>query len=259
MHDFNKLKQIINTLRSPNGCPWDKKQTHLSLLSYLLEESNEVCEAIINEDYYQLKEELGDLLLQIILHSKIAEEKNKFNINDIIKNLNEKLIRRHPHVFNDIKAKDSEDVIKIWESIKKEEKKEFQKNSILDNVPKNVSPLMISYKLQKEASKVGFDWNDYKDVLIKIEEELNELKSAIKNNNHIEIEDELGDVLFSIVNLARFLKVHSDVALTKANLKFIKRFNYIEKKLKKLNKKFFDFNLEELDELWNEAKKNFKK
>ena len=254
MNEFNKLKKNIDILRSPDGCPWDKKQTHLSLLPYLLEEANEVCDTIINQDTDHLKEELGDLLLQIMLHSKIAEENNKFNIDDVINKLNEKLIKRHPHVFKNEKADNADDVIKLWQTIKSEEKKDLKNNSILDNVPKNGSPLIRSYKLQKEASKVGFDWKNYNDVLIKIDEEINELKVAIKKNKNVDIEHELGDVLFSLINLARFLKLHSDIALTKANLRFIKRFNYIEKKIKKLNKKFSDFSITELDKFWNEAK-----
>jgi tetrapyrrole methylase family protein/MazG family protein len=258
MNEFDKLKKNIDILRSPDGCPWDKKQTHLSLLPYLFEEANEVCDEIINENYNLLKEELGDLLLQVMLHSKIAEERNKFNIFDVIKKLNKKLIHRHPHVFKDKKVNDSDDVVKLWEEIKSEEKKGIKKESILDNAPKNGSPLIRSYKLQKEASKVGFDWDNYNDVLLKIDEEINELKEAINNNDKKEIEDELGDVLFSLINLARFFNIHSDIALTKSNLRFIKRFNYIEKKIKKLNKKFSDFSLSELDNFWNEAKKNIK-
>lgn len=259
MNEFNKLIKNINILRSPKGCPWDKKQTHLTLLPYLFEEANEVCDTIINYDQEHLKEELGDLLLQIMLHSKIAEENKKFSINEVIKNLNKKLIDRHPHVFKNKKVKDSNDVVKLWESIKLEEKKRHKKDSILDNVLKDGSPLIRSYKLQKEASNVGFDWDNYKEVLIKMDEEIDELKTAIKNKKQNEIEDELGDVLFSLVNLARFLKVHSDVALTKANLRFIKRFTYIEKKIKKLNKKFSDFSITELDKFWDEAKKNCEK
>lgn len=258
MNEFNKLKKNIDFLRSPLGCPWDKKQTHLTLLPYLFEEANEVAETIIDEDYEHLKDELGDLLLQILLHSRIAEEKNKFNIIDVIKNLNNKLIRRHPHVFADKKVKDSDDVIKLWESIKLEEKNGVKNKSLLDNVLKHASPLLRAYKLQKEASKVGFDWKNHKDVLLKIEEEINELKDAIKHNKINEIEDELGDVFFSLVNLGRFFNLHADVSLGKANLRFIKRFNYIEKKIKKLKKDFSDFSLEELDKFWDEAKKQEK-
>lgn len=255
MSEFNKLKKNIDFLRSPDGCPWDKKQTHLSLLPYLFEEANEVAETIIDEDYALLKDELGDLLLQILLHSRIAEEKNKFDIIDVVKNLNNKLIRRHPHVFANKKVKDTNEVIKLWESIKLEEKKHIKNKSILDNVLKHASPLIRAYKLQKEAAKVGFDWDNFKDVLSKIEEEINELKEAIKKNNINEIEDELGDVFFSLVNLGRFFNIHADIALIKSNLRFIKRFNYIEMKIKKLNKDFSDFSLKELDEFWDEAKK----
>lgn len=255
MKEFDDLKEIIDKLRSPDGCPWDKQQTHQSLLSFLYEESNEVGDAIINKNKDELKEELGDLLLQILLHARIAEENSEFNIKDVIKILNEKLIRRHPHVFSNMSADNSDQVIEIWESVKKEEKeKRKSKESLLDHIPNNFHPILKSYKIQKEVSKVGFDWNNYSEVLLKIDEELNELKNAINNKDQDNIEHELGDLLFSIINISRFLHVKPDVALVKANLRFSKRFNYIEKKLKVQNKKFQECSIDELEKLWQDAK-----
>ena len=254
MKEFDELKKIIDKLRSPDGCPWDRKQTHDSLLPFLYEESNETGDAIINKDFNHLKEELGDLMLQILLHSRIAEENNLFTIKDVLKEINGKLIRRHPHVFHDKKAENPEEVIRLWEEIKKEEKKDKISESLFDNIPKNVDPLIRSYKLQKAASKVGFDWSNYKEVLAKINEEINELIESVEIGEKDSIEHEFGDLLFACVNLGRFLKMNSDVALQKANLRFIKRFNYIERKLIELNKKFEEMNIDELEKLWNEAK-----
>ncbi len=254
MKEFDKLKDIIDTLRSPQGCPWDNKQTHDSLLTFLLEETNEVVDTIINNQSKLLMDELGDLLLQVMLHAKIEEENNNFTIKDVIDNLNKKLIRRHPHVFGKEKALSSETVIKLWENIKKEEKKQFNNKSIFDDIPKNFEPLLKSYKIQKAASKVGFDWKNHLEVMEKVDEELNELKAAIKVGSNIE--HELGDLLFAIVNLSRFLNLKSEVSLIKANNRFIKRFNYIETRISDLKKKFEDFTLDELENFWNEAKKN---
>ncbi len=254
MSEFEMLTHIIKTLRSDNGCPWDREQTHETLLPYLYEEANEVADTIIHNDNQALKEELGDLLLQILLHSQIATEEAQFTIEDVIKTLSSKLIRRHPHVFSNERAENSDEVLKLWENIKKIENKgkyEF----LLDKVPYTFSPLLRAHKLQKEASKVGFDWRDFNGPLSKIDEEFNELKDAIKDSDRSKIEDELGDMLFSIVNLGRFLNVRGEVALSKANDKFRTRFNYVERRVKESGKDFKDFTLEELDECWNEAKR----
>lgn len=259
MKEFDKLKEIIDKLRSPDGCPWDKKQTHNSLLSFLYEESNEVGDAIIKNDKDELKEELGDLLLQIMLHSKIADENNDFNIKNVIDVLNEKLVRRHPHVFSDKTAENSDEVIKLWESVKKEEKINKKYQSILDKVPNNLSHIQRSYKLQKEASKVGFDWNNYNDIFNKIDEEIAELKQALKNNIESEIEHEIGDLFFALINLSRFLKIKPDVALAKVNIRFTERFQYIEKKLKEQNLDIEKCTIDQLEKLWQEAKIKLKK
>jgi tetrapyrrole methylase family protein / MazG family protein len=259
MKEFDDLKKTIDKLRSPEGCPWDNKQTHKSLLPYLYEESYEVGDSIIKGDKESLKEELGDLLLQIMLHSKITDENKEFDIKDVISLLNAKLIRRHPHVFGDGDAANADDVVKLWESIKKEEKKYKKHDSILDDVPNTFHPLLKSYKLQKKAAKVGFDWKDYKGVLDKIDEEIKELKEALSKDDNLEhIEHEIGDIMFALINLGKFLGIRPDAALSKANLRFMERFKYIEKRIKEAGKKFEDYDLKGLDELWNEAKKNMK-
>lgn len=256
MDAFSQLYETIKTLRSPEGCPWDKKQTHQSLLPFLFEEANEVGDTIVNNDLKHLKEELGDLLLQILLHARIAEEGGHFTLHDVITILNEKLIRRHPHVFGDQSANDADDVKVLWQSIKDEERKHKDFKSILDKVANNFPPLLKSYKLQKEAAGVGFDWTEIEDVFDKLTEEIDELKEAIRLKNSDEIEHELGDILFSIVNVSRFLKVKPDVALFKANMRFTKRFNYIEDKVKENNEDINALSLKELDAYWDEAKKN---
>ncbi|OHD38178.1 MAG: nucleoside triphosphate pyrophosphohydrolase [Spirochaetes bacterium GWF1_31_7] len=259
MKTFEDLKNIVIKLRSPEGCPWDRKQTHDSLLPFLFEESNEVADTIISKDYNHLKEELGDILLHILLHSKIAEENKNFTIDDVINDISEKLIRRHPHVFGEIKAETADEVNIIWENVKNEERKKTVALSILDKIPNTFHPLLRSYKLQKEASKVGFDWKDYLPVLDKVHEELEEIKEAIQSDNIENIEHELGDLLFSTVNLGRFFDVNSDVALTKCNKRFYERFRLVEKQVLQSGKSFNDFSLEELDLFWDKAKALLKK
>lgn len=254
MYTFKDLNDIISKLRSPGGCPWDIEQTHESLISCLHEESYEVTDAILKNDKPHLKEELGDLLLQVIFHSQIAKEDNEFTIDDVINDICEKMIRRHPHVFADVNVKDSNEVIQNWENIKKNEKKETDEFT-LDKIPKHFPPLLKAYKLQKKASSLGFDWSQIEGPLSKLDEEILEFKEAIKSNDKEAIEDELGDILFSIVNVGRFYKVLSDQALDRTNRKFHNRFNYIEKKLKENNKDIKNMTLEELDKLWEEAKK----
>jgi tetrapyrrole methylase family protein / MazG family protein len=253
MTEFEKLKDIISRLRAKDGCPWDREQTHDSLLPYLFEEANEVADTIIRKDMTQLKEELGDLLLQIMLHSEIENEKNNFTVDQVIADLNAKLVRRHPHVFGNENAENPDEVIELWENVKKKEKKQ-PKDSVLEKVPLNFPPLLRSFKLQKEASKVGFDWKDYNGPLEKVGEEIGELEEAIKNGNKSEIEHELGDIFFALVNLGKFFDIRSDVAVTRANHRFCRRFGHVEKRVKESGKEFKDFTLDELDEFWNEAK-----
>lgn len=250
--NLEPLEEVVETLRSPGGCPWDIVQTHKSLRRNLIEEVYEVIEAIDLEDEKLLCEELGDLLMQVVFHARMAEEAKLFSMQDVIDGITEKLIRRHPHVFGDVNVKDAGEVLINWEAIKQAEKKD--RKSILDGVPKDLPSLMAADKLQQKAAKVGFDWPDIDPVWDKLEEELRELEDAIVDEQPEKIEEELGDVIFTIVNIARFLKVDAEVALTGTNRKFRKRFSYIEDKVKAKHQKWECLSLMDLDELWQEAK-----
>ena len=248
---FEYLKEVIRYLRSPEGCPWDRKQTHESLRPYLLEEAYEFLEAVEEKDSEAMAEELGDVLLQVMLHAQIASEEGTFDVHDVIRHLNAKMIRRHPHVFGTLKADTAEDVKLTWDMLKaKENKKEF--SSVLDGVPKHLPALMRSYELQKKAANVGFDWKEPEEVLNKVQEELKEVMEA---GTREEKEEELGDALFALVNFARFLKVQPELALLGACFKFERRFRYIEHQVKMSQKNWEDFSLKELDEWWDEAKR----
>lgn len=227
-------------------------QTHKSLRRNLIEEVYEVIEAIDLEDEKLLCEELGDLLMQVVFHARMAEEAKLFSMQDVIDGITEKLIRRHPHVFGDVDVKDAGEVLANWEAIKQAEKTE--RTSILDGVPKDLPSLMAAYKLQHKAAKVGFDWPDIDPVWDKLEEELRELEEAIVDGQKEKIEEELGDVLFTIVNISRFLKIDPEVALTGTNRKFRRRFSYIEEKVKAKQQNWESLSLIDLDELWQEAK-----
>ncbi|HBT20681.1 MAG TPA: nucleoside triphosphate pyrophosphohydrolase [Peptococcaceae bacterium] len=248
---FEGLVEILARLRGPDGCPWDKQQTHESLKRYLIEETYEVIEAIEENDVNKLKEELGDLLLQIVFHARVAEEQGKFNIFEVIEEIKEKLIRRHPHVFGNQVVKDASEVNINWEKIKRKEKRD---GPFLD-VPRSLPALLRAEKIQKKAAEVGFDWPDIKGVWDKIDEELGELKSAVSMGSFEQQVSELGDLLFSVVNLSRFLKIDPEEALSRTINKFIKRFNYVEKRLKEEGKKPEGTSLEKMDELWDESKK----
>ncbi len=251
---FPRLKEIVAILRSPNGCPWDREQTHQSIRKNLLEETYEVLETIDDDDPDAMCEELGDLLMQIMLHAQMAAEDGYFTVEDVIAGLNEKLIRRHPHVFGDKNANDAGEALANWQQIKAEEKAakgiDVAAQSQLDGIPRDLPALMSAYKLQKKAAEVGFDWDDIADVYRKIEEEYQELRQAAPE----ERTGELGDLLFAVVNLARFLKVDPEEALSLTNRKFKRRFSYIEQKLRESNRTFADTNLAEMDRWWEEAK-----
>lgn len=252
MDELHKLTDIMARLRSKNGCPWDKEQTNQSLKPYLIEEAYEVIEAIDENDPEKLKEELGDLLFQIIFHCQLASEKNYFTIDDVIQRISDKIIGRHPHVFGDARFESPEEVRRQWHERKKEEGK--FKESILDGVPKNLPALLRSQRLQSRASKVGFDWQKIEDVFDKVDEELVELRSAVSNGSKKDIEEELGDVLFVLVNISRFAGINAEEALKKTIRKFINRFKYIEKKIQELGKNLSEMTLEEMDKLWEDAK-----
>ena len=260
MEKFDKLVEIIATLRGPNGCPWDKKQTHQSLLPFLFEESNEVADTIISNDYNHLREELGDLLLQVVLHSQIAKENGHFSISDVIDSISEKMIRRHPHIFSDVKVESEEEVNRLWDEIKKQERKDIktQNDSILDNVPEKLSALPKSKKIQNEVIKNGFDWpkEDYLSVLGKVKEEIEEIEDAINGGEFEHIEAEIGDLLFATIHLAKHLDVDAETALFKCNKRFSERFRLVEilAKISDDRKKLKDFTHEQLLEFWRNAK-----
>ncbi len=256
---FLKLLDTIDTLHGPQGCPWDKEQSHKSLRPYVIEEAYEVVHAIDLNNSKYLQEELGDLLLQILFHSKIASQAQKFEINDVMEGIANKLIRRHPHVFADTKVKDSAEVRQNWEKIKADEKKEQKNTSLLSDIPLSLPALLKAYKIGKKVSQVGFDWPEVKGVFQKIKEEIQELEEAIETKNKEAMNEEMGDLLFSIANLARFMKINPEEALRQTNEKFASRFQFVENKIQTQNKSFQDFDLEKLDLFWNEAKENEKR
>ena len=253
---LEKLINIMDKLLSPEGCPWDRQQNHESIKPYLIEETYEVLEAIDSGDKEMFKEELGDLLLQVIFHSAIAKNNGDFNINDVIDAICEKLIRRHPHVFADVKVKDSNEVLKNWEQIKKNEKTgEKKRKSVLEGVPKELPALLRAHRIQEKASRVGFDWDHVSKAMEKVDEELAEFKQACESESPERIEEELGDLFFSIVNISRFIETNPEIALQKTIAKFIHRFTFIEHKLSQQHKDLGKVPLEELDKLWDESKK----
>ncbi|BFH65898.1 nucleoside triphosphate pyrophosphohydrolase [Paenibacillus azoreducens] len=256
---FARLHEIVAILRSPEGCPWDREQTHASIRKNLIEETYEVLETIDEDDPEHMQEELGDLLLQVMLHSQMEEEIGTFNVFDVIQGLNDKLIFRHPHVFGQNKAEDAEAALSNWEQMKAEEKRrkglDPGQASVLDGIPKDLPALMKAYKLQKKASKVGFDWERINDVLDKIEEELAELREAVEQDLTLEEKTaELGDLLFAAANAARFLHTDPEEALSMTNRKFIQRFHFIEDELRARGKTVHESSLEEMDAIWQQAK-----
>ncbi len=256
-YEFSDLIDIMKLLRSEQGCPWDREQTHESLKKYLIEETYEVLEAIDMNDKDKLCEELGDLLLQIVFHARIAEEEGRFNISDVITGISSKMVSRHTHVFGKDKAETPDQVVENWEEIKKKEKGMKSQTEVLKSVPSNLPALMRSYKVQQKAAQVGFDWDDIDDAFNKVLEELREFKDVYKSKNVARITDEMGDVLFAMVNVSRFLNIQPELALTGTINKFIKRFEYIETESAKAGKELTSMNLEEMDKLWDVAKKHY--
>lgn len=256
---FQRLHEIVSILRSPGGCPWDREQTHESIRKNLIEETYEVLETIDDDDPDHMREELGDLLLQIMLHSQMEEETGTFTVYDVIQELNEKLIYRHPHVFGNLSAEDAEAALNNWEAMKAEEKKrkgiQPERQSVISGVPRDLPALMKAYKLQKKAAKAGFDWEDIDGVWSKLEEEIRELKEAVAQKQDPESQElELGDVLFSVVNAARYIGVDPEQALSRTIRKFTERFHYVEERLREQGKTPGDSTLAEMDALWDEAK-----
>ena len=250
---FNKLCEVVAKLRGPGGCPWDREQTHESLLPATIEEAYEVAEAARAKNDAHFREELGDLLLLVVMHAEIAREAGRFNIDNVIGDVTEKLVRRHPHVFGKSDARDSSAVLKQWEAIKREEKR--SDSHYLASLPRALPALMRAQKAQSKAARVNFDWTELRDVLAKVEEELGETKSAIASRDRPGIEDEIGDLLFAVVNLARKCKLDAESALQKATDKFVARFNRLEDELRARGKRLGDVDLAELDEIWNVIKK----
>jgi MazG family protein len=261
---FAKLCEIVAKLRAPGGCPWDREQTHESLLPALIEEAYEVTEAARAKNDAHFREELGDLLLLVVMHAEIAQESGRFDIDNVLQEISDKLVRRHPHVFGTSDARDSSAVLKQWEAIKREEKK--ADSHYLASLPKALPALMRAQKAQSKAARVNFDWTEVRDVIAKVEEELREMKDAIaKWHQHPaddsragspghEIQDEIGDVLFAVVNLARKCKIDAESALQKATDKFVARFNRVEDELRRQGKRLGDVDLAEMDEIWERIK-----
>lgn len=246
--NFYELVKIMRKLREE--CPWDKEQTNDSIKAATLEEAYETVEAIDKKDFEDLKSELGDLLLHIVFHSAIAEDNKLFNIEDVIKSISDKLIRRHPHVFSDTIVNNNNDILRNWEHIKLQE----GRKSLLDGIPKALPALYRAYRIQEKVAKVGFDWSNIKDVWNKVKEEFLEFREAEVSGDKEKTEEEFGDLLFALINYARFIKINPENALRKTNEKFISRFQYIEKKLAENGKSLIDSDLQEMDKYWEEAK-----
>ncbi len=249
---FNKLVKIMERLRGPKGCPWDKEQTRESLKPFLIEEAYEVLESLDEEDPKKIREELGDLLFQILFHTQIAKERGEFDIDEVISDSIKKMIERHPHVFAKDSVKNTQEVLINWEEMKRKEKKG---GSILEGVPSRLPALLRAHRLQDRAARVGFDWEHVDQVFEKVEEEMAEFKEAFKEKKRKRMEEELGDLLFALVNIARFLEMNPEDALRKAISRFISRFGYIEESIIKQGRSMKGVAMDEMERLWQEAKK----
>lgn len=260
--DIQKLVDVMAKLRAPDGCPWDREQDHDTLKRFLVEEAYEVIEAIENKDFNHLREELGDLLLQVVFHAQVAEENGLFKIQDVIDEIYSKLLRRHPHVFKDSTVNNSRDVEVQWEDIKRKEKKDDKnknERSAIDGVPLAMPSTLQAVRLTEKASRVGFDWKKIDDVVSKIDEELSELKDELKSNDRLKIEHELGDILFAICNLSRHLSMDPEEVLRKSLVRFRDRFKIMERIATEKGKELKDFDLKDQDVFWEQAKKILKK
>jgi MazG family protein len=263
---FEKLVAVQARLRAPGGCPWDREQTHRTLRTYLIEEAYEVLEALESRNDAKFAEEMGDLLLQIVFHSQIAREEGRFTVADVIREIHDKMIRRHPHVFGDTRAKDSAEVLRNWEQIKAEERRLDTKNrsesgtvpadepSLLDGVSRALPATLEGFQLTRKASRIGFDWEDAGGVIAKMQEEAEELRNALSTRDQSKVEEEMGDLLFAAINLSRFLHIDPEIALKKANAKFSRRFRTMEKMARKTSREFKDLPREEMEALWDATK-----
>ncbi|NLJ33218.1 MAG: nucleoside triphosphate pyrophosphohydrolase [Firmicutes bacterium] len=257
-YPLDPLVRVMEGLLAEDGCPWDREQTHLSLRRYLLEESYEVIEAIEEGDMHKLCEELGDLLLQIVFHAALAQARGEFSLTEVVEGITAKMIRRHPHVFAAARVKDSAQVQVNWEEIKGQERGRKEGDTVLAGIPVQLPALMRALKLQEKAARVGFDWDSAQGAFAKVEEELLELKEAADREDAAAVEEELGDLLFAVVNVARFLLVEPETALTRTNAKFTRRFRYIEGVARQEGRDLKDLTLAEMDKLWEQAKENGK-
>lgn len=254
-YSFEDFLSIIEKLRSEDGCPWDKVQTHETLKKCMLEEAYEVIDAIEYQNMDNLCEELGDVLLQVVFHAQIESEKHHFSMAEVVDGISKKMISRHPHIFSDATAQTPEDVLQNWEQIKKKEKNCSSQTEVIHQIAKALPALIRAQKVQSKAADVGFDFTDIMEVISKVEEELQELKDALSATKEKK-EEEFGDLLFSIVNLSRFLQINAEFALTKATEKFINRFEYVEKSVISQGKGFSDMTMEELESLWQQSKQH---
>jgi tetrapyrrole methylase family protein / MazG family protein len=251
---FRKLVDLMARLRAPDGCPWDRKQTPGSLTPFLIEECYEVVDALEEGSSDGIREELGDLLFQIVFHARIAEEEGRFTINDVINGIHEKMVRRHPHVFGNEQCATDKEVLANWEEIKKKEKGYEERRSILEGVPRNLPALLRAHRLQERASRAGFDWNHLNEALPKLDEEIAEFKDSLREESAGKVEEELGDLFFTLVNISRFLGVDPEEALRKTISKFVHRFRFIEEHAANAGRSLNDMTLEEMDSLWQKAK-----
>lgn len=257
-YNIDDLLEIMSILRAPGGCPWDAEQTHESIKSNFIEETYEVIEAINKDDKELLQEELGDVLLQVVFHSEMEKEKGNFTFNDVADGICKKLIERHPHVFSTVQVESVDEVLSNWDTIKRKSKAQKTQGSSMLKVPKELPALMRAQKIQSKAKKAGFDWDDMSGALAALESEIKELREAIDSKDQKSIEDEMGDVLFSCVNVSRFIDVDSEQALTKSNEKFISRYVLVEKLAEEKGIDMKETPIDELDKLWDEAKKILK-
>ena len=254
MSSIDELIAVMAALRAPDGCPWDKEQTHESLIPYMIEEAYEAVEAIETHDFDELKKELGDVMLQVVFHARLAEEAGRWDINDVAASNVAKLKSRHPHIFGDVTVSGSDEVLTNWEEIKRQERKDEGRESMLDGIPKHLPALRKARRVQEKVARVGFDWDHVDEVKAKLEEELGEFREACEKGDADRIEDEMGDVLFALVNLARYLDTDPEDALRRTIDKFIRRFKYIERGLDEQGRTPADATLAEMDALWDAAK-----